>query len=94
MRLRIGPDFPADRQAALVKALDNAGIPAVKVEQLPFRIATSRVGYYRAADMIAAEALGKLITPVVGGGAAVGVRDYGKLLTDPDPGRLDLWIGD
>ena len=28
-----------------------------------------------------------------GEGAAVGVRDYGQLLDDAEPGRLDLWVG-
>ena len=92
--LRIGPDFPPERQAAIVAALDHAGVPSVRVEPLPFRIATSRVGYYRADDLAAAEALGKLISPVIADGADVGVRDYGQLLSDAEPGRLDLWVGD
>jgi hypothetical protein len=65
----------------------------VKVELLPFKIATSRVGYYRAVDLPAAEELGKLIAPVIAGGTEVGVRDYAQLLADPEPGRLDLWVG-
>ncbi len=93
VRLRIGPDFPPDRQAAILKALSDDGIPAVRVEPLPFKIATSRVGYYRAADLAAAEALGRLMTPVIGEGADIGVRDYSQLLADPEPGRLDLWVG-
>jgi hypothetical protein len=62
----------------------------VRVEALPFKVASSRVGYYRADDLAAAEALGRLVTPVLA--EAIGVRDYGKLLADPEPGRLDLWV--
>ena len=93
VRLRIGPDFPSERQAAILAALAEAGLAAVRVEALPFEIATSRVGYYRAADLAAAEALGRLVAPVIAAGGEVGVRDYGQLLADPEPGRLDLWVG-
>ncbi len=93
VRLRIGPEFPPGRQAAILAALSEAGITAVQVEALPFEIATSRVGYYRAEDLAAAEALGRLVSPVVGTDGDVGVRDYGQLLADPEPGRLDLWVG-
>jgi len=95
VRLRVGPGFPAERQSAILAALKGAGIAEVKVEALPFEVATSRVGYYRADDVAAADALARLITPVVGSGdGQVGVRDYGKLLDDAEPGRLDLWVGD
>ena len=90
VRLRIGPDFPAAREAEILAALEAAGISGVRVEALPFRVASSRVGYYRADDLAAAEALGRLVTPVLA--EAIGVRDYGKLLADPEPGRLDLWV--
>lgn len=93
VRLRVGPGFDAGRQAAIVAALTKAGVPSVKVEALPFKIATSRVGYYRAADLPAATELGKLIAPVLADGTQVGVRDYAQLLADPEPGRLDLWVG-
>jgi hypothetical protein len=94
VRLRIGPDFPAERRDEIVAALGGAGVADVRVEALPFRIASSRVGYYRAEDLPLAEALGRLISPVIAGGAEVGVRDYGQLLSNPEPGRLDLWVGD
>ena len=87
-----GPEFAADRQSAILAALKGAGIGTVRVEPLPFKVTTSRVGYYRSADATAAEALARLITPVVGGDA-IGVRDYSQLLDGADPGRLDLWIG-
>lgn len=94
VRLRVGPGFPADRQAAIVAALQAAGLPTVQVEALPFAITTSRVGYYRPDDLPAAEALGRIVGPLASdGGPAIGVRDYGRLLSDAAPGRLDLWVG-
>jgi hypothetical protein len=33
------------------------------------------------------------VAPVIAPGGSVGVRDYGALLADAQPGRLDLWIG-
>ena len=93
VRLRIGPEVDDARRDDLVAALRAAGLPEVVVEPLPFRIATSRIGYYRDTDLPAAEALARVISPAIGGGATIGVRDYGELLSDPQPGRLDLWIG-
>lgn len=88
--LRVGPEFPAGRREALLEALEEAGIGAVRVDTVPFTVHTSRVGYYRADDLAAAEALGRLVTPVLA--ETIGVRDYGKLLADAEPGRLDLWV--
>jgi hypothetical protein len=68
------------------------GLGDVRIEPQPFEIATSRVGYYRADDLAAAEALGRLAAPAAGGGA-IEPRDYSQLLPDAEPGRLDLWIG-
>lgn len=93
VRLRVGPDFPAERQQAIVSALTAAGVAQVRVEALPFEIATSRVGYYRAEDLPGAEALARLVSPIVDQGVELGVRDYGELLSNPEPGRLDLWVG-
>ncbi|MFT3973957.1 MAG: hypothetical protein QM699_11055 [Amaricoccus sp.] len=93
VRLRIGPEVSNDRRDGLVAALKQAGVPDVVVEPLPFRIATSRIGYFRDADLPAAQALARVISPAVGEHGTIGVRDYGQLLTDPQPGRLDLWIG-
>jgi hypothetical protein len=94
VRLRVGEDFPAEQQAEIVAALQAAGMAPVRVEALPFRIAASRVGYYRPEDEEAAGALAKLIQPVLGTAAGeVGLRDYAELLSDAEPGRLDLWIG-
>jgi hypothetical protein len=90
VRLRVGPDFPEEREAAIRAALASAGISGARVEVLPDGVATSRVGYYRPEDLAAAEALGRLVTPVLS--ESIGVRDYGKLLADPEPGRLELWV--
>jgi hypothetical protein len=90
VRLRVGPDFPEEREAAIRAALASAGISGVRVEVLPDGVATSRVGYYRPEDLAAAEALVRLVTPVLS--ESIGVRDYGKLLADPEPGRLELWV--
>ena len=94
VRLRVGPDFAPARGSEIVAALKAAGIPEVKVESLPFKITSSRIGYYRTADLQAAQALGRVMSPIVAPEASpLGVRDYGRLLADPEPGRLDLWIG-
>jgi hypothetical protein len=93
VRLRTGPALPAAERDAIVAALAAAGITAVSVEALPFTVATSRVGYYRATDLAAAEALARLIGPVLAVEGELAVRDYGQLLADePVPGRLDLWV--
>jgi hypothetical protein len=94
VRLRIGPGFPEARRDEIVAALTAAGVRDIRIEALPFRIATSRVGYYRSEDLAAAQALGQVVAPVIAAGSEVGVRDYGQLLNDPEPGRLDLWVGD
>jgi hypothetical protein len=93
LRLRVGPGFPDNRRQAILAALEEAGITAVQVEALPFRIATSRVGYYRTEDLSTAQALVRVISPVLAEGEEIGVRDYSQLLSDPAPGRLDLWVG-
>jgi hypothetical protein len=92
VRLRVGQAFPEAGQAAILAALAAAGLGDVRVELQPFAIATSRVGYYRAEDLAAAEALGRLAAEATGGGA-IEPRDYSQLLPDAEPGRLDLWIG-
>jgi hypothetical protein len=94
VRLRVPEAMEGARREALVAALAAGGIDAVRVEVLPFEVATSRVGYYLAADRAGAEALARLVGPLVGQRGALAVRDYGKLLDDPEPGRLDLWIGE
>lgn len=63
------------------------------VEEISFPIALSRVGYYLTADRPAAVELAEDVAGVVGGdGGEVAVRDYGNLLPDAEPGRLDLWV--
>lgn len=94
VRLRVGAELAAPRREALVAALRQIGIDDVRVETLEIAIAASRVGFYRAEDRAAAEALAAAMAPVVTGGAAIAVRDYGALAPSPEPGRLDLWVRD
>jgi hypothetical protein len=90
VRLRVGTGFAGD--AALADALAAAGIADVRIEQVPFVVNTSRVGYYRPEDLAIAQALAGYASRLLDARAPIGVRDYGELLADPDPGRLDLWI--
>ena len=93
VRLRTGTGFAADERDGVVAALARAGLSEVQDEALPFAVASSRVGYYRPEDKTAAEALAAYIGPVLGYAGPIAVRDYGQLLDDAAPGRLDLWIG-
>lgn len=93
LRLRTGTSFAETERAAVLAALAAAGLSDVQTEALPFAVATSRVGYYRAEDRAAAEALAAFIAPVLGYREPLAVRDYGALLDSAEPGRLDLWIG-
>jgi hypothetical protein len=94
VRLRISGRLPPGRRDDIVAALEAAGMAPAQVEALPFRITTSRVGYYRGEDREAAEALARLVQPVIEPASGeVALRDYGVLVPDADPGRLDLWIG-
>lgn len=95
LRLRVGPELPAARQAAVLDALEAGGAGEVLVEQLPFRIAVSRVGYYHEADRDAAAQLAERMSEVLREpGGPLAIRDYSKLLPDAQQGRLDLWISD
>jgi hypothetical protein len=91
--LRLGPDVPVEREAEIVSALDAAGYGPVEVRRTGFRITASRIGFYRQEDRDAAEVLSRRILPILGDDQdGITVRDYGKLLPDAAPGRLDLWI--
>jgi hypothetical protein len=92
VRLRAPESLAPARLDAIVAALREGGVAEVQVEALPFEVETSRVGYYRAPDHAAAEALARVAAPLVTPGAELPVRDYGKLVDDPEPGRLDLWV--
>ena len=93
IRLRVGPNLPEAERDAIAAALEGAGYGPVQVEVLPFPIAASRVGYYRAEDAAAAEALAAFVRGVVQGrGIELSTRDYSRLLEDAAPGRLDIWI--
>ncbi len=80
---------PAERQR-IEAALAEAGYGAVVVQEMPFSISRSRVGYFREMDRAAAEAL---IAALRGTHDGVVLRDYSELIAEPEPGRLDLWIG-
>ena len=94
VRLRTGTGFAEADRDAIVAALAKAGLSEVQVEPLPFAVANARVGYYRPEDRAASEALAAYVAPVLGFAAPIAVRDYGALLDDAEPGRLDLWVGD
>ena len=94
VRLRISGTMASGQRDALVAALKDAGVDDVAVEALPFEPRASRVGYYREADRAKAEELARFVAPRFAADRALPVRDYGALLDDPEPGRLDLWIGD
>ena len=95
VRLRVPETLARGAAAtAIVAALKEGGIAEVQVEPLAFAVETSRVGYYLAPDRAAAEALARLAAPLVTPGGGAAGRDYGRLLDDPPPGRLDLWVGE
>lgn len=93
VRLRVGPDAEPAEITRITEALEGAGVGPIRVETLPFAITQSRVGYYRPEDEAAANALAELAGPLIGPGE-VGLRNYGDLLADTEPGRLDLWLGE
>jgi hypothetical protein len=93
IRLRVGPNLAPERREQIAAALEAEGYGPVRLEVLPFPIAASRVGYYREEDEGAATSLAAFISGVLDdGGIDVSTRDYGKLLSDTEPGRLDVWI--
>ncbi|WP_324364688.1 hypothetical protein [Amaricoccus sp.] len=93
IRLRVGPNLAPERREQIAAALEAEGYGPVVMEVLPFQIAASRVGYYRAEDEAPAAALARFLSGMLGdGGIEVSTRDYGKLLNDTEPGRLDVWI--
>jgi hypothetical protein len=92
VRVRASEVLAPARREAIVAALTDGGIAEIEVEALPFAVETSRIGYYLAPDRAAAEALARLVAPLVAPGGALPVRDYSQLVDDPEPGRLDLWI--
>ena len=93
VRVRTGTGVAEAEVPKVLVALAGAGLADVQAEALPFKVASSRVGYYRQEDRAAAEALAAFIAPVLGYGEPLPVRDYGALLDNAEPGRLDLWIG-
>jgi hypothetical protein len=93
LRLRIASGYADPDQGALLALLRESGYESVLVEEIPFPITLSRVGYYAEADRSAAEDLARDVAPFLRvEQGEVAVRDYGNLLPDAEPGRLDLWI--
>jgi hypothetical protein len=89
VHLRVGAGLSTAERQRIQSALAKAGYSTVVVQQMPFSISRSRIGYFREADRIAAEAL---IAALRGTHDVIELRDYSKLMSIPEPGRLDLWI--
>jgi len=89
VHLRVGAGLSTAERQRIQSALAKAGYSTVVVQQMPFSISRSRIGYFREADRIAAEAL---IAALRGTHEVIELRDYSKLMSIPEPGRLDLWI--
>jgi hypothetical protein len=88
VHLRVDAGITPIEQQRIEAALAKGGYGTV-VQQMPFSISRSRVGYFREADRASAEAL---IAALRGTHDVVELRDYSKLIAVPEPGRLDLWI--
>jgi len=89
VHLRVGAGLSSVERQRIQAALAKAGYSAVVVQQMPFSISRSRIGYFREADRTAAEGL---IAALRGTQDVIELRDYSKLMSMPEPGRLDLWI--
>jgi len=89
VHLRVGAGLPTAERQRIQATLAKAGYSSVVVQQMPFSISRSRVGYFREADRAAAQAL---IAALRGTNEIAELRDYSKLMSVPEPGRLDLWI--
>jgi hypothetical protein len=89
VHLRVGAGLAPGERQRIEAALAKAGYGTVVVQEMPFSISRSRVGYFREADRASAEALIAALRGTLGG---VELRDYRKLIAAPEPGRLDLWI--
>jgi hypothetical protein len=94
VRLRAPGVLAPERRDSIVAALMSGGVARVEMEALAFTVETPRVGYYVALDRASAEALAQLVAPLLTPGRELPVRDYGKLVDEPEPGRLDLWVTD
>jgi hypothetical protein len=89
IHLRLGAGLAPEERQRIQALLAEAGYGKVMVHEMPFSISRSRVGYFRQADRSLAEALVQALRDTHGG---LELRDYGTLMTTPEPGRLDLWI--
>src|SRR4051794_38643161 len=82
--LRVGAGLSSAERQRIQAALAKAGYSAVVVQQMPFSISRSRIGYFREADRTAAEGL---IAALRGTHDVIELRDYSKLMSIPEPGR-------
>jgi hypothetical protein len=89
VHLRVTAGLAPEQRQRIEAALAQAGYGTVVVNEVPFSISRSRVGYFRKADRGSAEAL---IVALRGTHDVVELRDYSTLIATPEPGRLDLWI--
>jgi hypothetical protein len=89
VHLRVSAGLQTAERQRIQAALAKAGYGTVVVQQMPFSISRSRVGYFREADRAAAEAL---IAALRGTHEVLELRDYSKYMSVPEPGRLDLWV--
>jgi hypothetical protein len=87
--LRVGPGLSAEERQRIETALAQAGYVRVLVQEMPFTISRSRVGYFHDGDRETAEAL---IGALRGTHEGLLLRDYRGLIAEPEPGRLELWI--
>jgi hypothetical protein len=91
VRLRVGPDLPAARRAALEAAVAASGYAAVDVVAGPEPVDRARVEYFHTDDRAAAEALSRSLAPLTAAPLDV-VGLVGPAPTDP--GRLEVWIAE
>jgi hypothetical protein len=89
VHLRVGAGLAPGERQRIEAVLAEAGYGTVVVNEMPFSISRSRVGYFREMDRGSAEAL---IAALRGTHDVVELRDYSTLIATPEPGRLDLWI--
>lgn len=94
LRVRLGPNHSQAAKDRIVAALEEAGLTDFVIEDIPFAIAVSRVGYYHGEDRAAADLLARKVTTALGSEeqTPIAVRDYGNLLPNAAAGRLDLWL--
>ncbi len=93
VHLRVGPNLSGERRAEIVKILEDGGMQDIRVENISFPIAVSRVGYYHEGDLDTATELADKISVFLDAPTGpVPVRNYENLVPNAPEGRIDLWI--